>query len=167
MALQVWRADQGIAAAAGQSRLERIGCLLSCRRTSMKVAWRGIARSLWSPDSSLRTKNGRGLLTIGMPLSKNLQDWNISRLLRRKRCAENLRETEAGQPRKVLTESTATIAASGGYGRGYRVSMSVHLNGYIPRPRIRRAGDCAGRGSGPRRSGVRPSRRTGGGRGSR
>jgi hypothetical protein len=50
----------------------------------------------------------------------------------------------------ILTESTATIAASGGYGRGYRVSMSVHLNGCIPRPRIRRAGDRAGRGC-PRR----------------
>ena len=33
---------------------------------------------------------------------------------------------------------TATIAAGGVYGRGYRVSMLVHLNGCIPRPRIRR-----------------------------
>ena len=35
-------------------------------------------------------------------------------------------------------------------GRGYRVSMLVHLNGCIPRPRIRRSGVCAERGC-PRR----------------
>ena len=42
-------------------------------------------------------------------------------------------------PAAIRTESTATIAASGVYGRGYRVSMLVHLNRCIPRPRIGRS----------------------------
>ena len=122
-----------------RDRRSRRGSILTTAMASYDATSARPARDEEKSQSPPRRTGRKGRDSHGSQSGSSERDLCNARCRARRLCGPPLRRS--------LRNPTATIAASGGYGRGYRVSMSVHLNGCIPRLRIRSPGHCAVRGS--------------------